>query len=143
MRWKTLKLESAFDRYTFALQKSAIQGHGVFTLDRLPSRKKIGEITGRLVRLPQARREIQNAKRIYLVELTDRWAVDCSRGSALGHINHSCAPNCYVRIIGMRVEMYTLREVPAGSELTIDYGETPHVRGMKCACKAEACRGHV
>ena len=67
MDWKKLKCDATLDRYTFALQKSAIQGHGVFTLDDLPSRKKIGEITGRLVRLPQARRAVEGAKRIYMV----------------------------------------------------------------------------
>ncbi|MDZ4860612.1 MAG: SET domain-containing protein-lysine N-methyltransferase [Candidatus Hydrogenedentes bacterium] len=134
---------NGLESYSFTLRKSAIQGHGVFTLSNLPARRKIGEITGTLVRLPQARRAVERTKRIYMVELTHQWALDCSRGNELGHINHSCEPNCYLRIIRMRVEMYALVDIPAGAELTIDYGETPHIDGMKCSCNATACRGHV
>lgn len=131
------------DRYPFAIAKSNIHGVGVFTLARLPKRKKIGELTGKLVRLPDARKKVQHRRRIFLVEINGRWALDCSTGSRLGHVNHNCMPNCYLRIAGKRVEMYTLREIPANSELTIDYGETPHAGGMHCICGAKNCKGRL
>lgn len=129
------------DRYPFAIMKSAIHGVGVHTLADLPARKKIGELTGPLLPLRVARKLVRDQERIFMVEIDDRWALDCSGGSALGHVNHSCAPNCYLRIIGKRVEMYTLRRVRANSELTIDYIETPHAKGMQCVCGNEWCRG--
>lgn len=131
------------DRYPFAIFKSAIHGVGVHTLANLPARKKIGELTGPLLPLRVARKLVRDQERIFMVEIDDRWALDCSGGSALGHVNHSCAPNCYLRIIGKRVEMYTSRRVRANSELTIDYVETPHAKGMTCVCGNERCRGRL
>lgn len=128
------------DRYPFAIMKSEIQGVGVFTLANLPARRKIGELTGPIVPLRVARRKVRHRKRIFLVEIDDRWALDCSGGSALGHVNHCCTPNCYLRIFGKRVEMYTLRRVRANTELTIDYGATPHANGMACACGLPNCK---
>ncbi len=126
-----------------AVRASRIEGRGVFARRALPGRRKVGEVTGRLVRLPAARRRVESRRRIYLVELSRRVALDCSAGNALRHINHSCAPTCYMRIAGRRVEIYTLRPLAAGEELTIDYGQTPHRGGLRCACGAPGCRGRL
>lgn len=123
--------------------RSPIHGRGVFAVSDLPRRRKIGEVTGSLARLPAARQAVEGRKRIYLIELSRRYALDCSRGNAFKHLNHSCAPNCYLRIHRRRVEVYTLRTIPAGTELTVDYGVTPHVGGMSCVCGAEGCRGRL
>jgi hypothetical protein len=120
---------------------SPIQGRGLFATTNLPGRRKLGEISGRLVRLPQARKQIEGAERIYFIELTDKWALECSDGNQFKHLNHSCSPNCYLRIIDLRVEVYTLRTIKRGAELTVDYGETPHRGGMRCGCGAANCRG--
>jgi hypothetical protein len=113
----------------------------LFAAMNLPGRRKLGEISGRLVRLPQARKAIEGAARIYFIELTDAWALECSDGNQFKHLNHSCSPNCYLRILGKRVEVYTLRPIKRGAELTVDYGETPHKGGMRCRCGAPNCRG--
>jgi len=131
------------DRYPFALRKSRIHGVGVFTLANVPARRKVGELTGPLLPVREARKKVRHRARIYLVEVDGRWALDCSGGSALGHINHCCAPNCYLRIVNRRVEVYTLRRVRANTELTIDYGETPHANGMVCACGRPNCKAKL
>lgn len=123
--------------------RSGIEGRGVFAAVDLPPRRKLGELTGDLVRLPQARRAIEGDARIYFVELSRRWALDCTRGNAFKHLNHSCAPNCYLRTFRQRLEVYTLRQLPAGTELTVDYGQTPHRGGMRCHCGAPRCRGRL
>lgn len=119
---------------------SPIQGRGLFAATDLPGRRKLGEISGRLVRLPQARQQIERAERIYFIELTRTWALECSDGNRFKHLNHSCSPNCYLRIIQKRVEVYTLHPIERGAELTVDYGETPHKGGMRCHCGAPNCR---
>ncbi len=131
----------ATDRYPFAIAKSKIHGIGVFTLASLPARKKIGELTGPLLPLRVARKLVRHQERIFLVEIDNRCALDCSGGSPLGRVNHCCKPNCYLRIIGKRVEMYTLRRIRANTELTVDYGATPHANGMTCACGSPNCKG--
>lgn len=122
---------------------SPLDGTGVFAARPLAARRKIGEVGGRLVRLPEARRLVQGRRRIYLVELDERMALDCSGDPLLGRLNHHCAPNCFLRIRGHVVEVYALRRIAAGEELTVDYGETPHRRGMRCTCGAPTCRHRI
>lgn len=119
---------------------SRIDGRGLFAALSLPGRRKLGEISGSLVTLPHARTAVVKSPKIYLIELSRRYALDCSQGNAFKYLNHSCAPNCYLRVFRRRVEVYTLHRIKAGTELTVDYGVTPHKQGMKCRCGAALCR---
>ncbi len=119
---------------------SRINGRGIYAAAPLPGRRKLGEITGCLVQLPGARKAIADSPKIYFVELDDQWALDCSDGGPFKHLNHSCEPNCYLRINRQRLEVYALRPIAAGAELTVDYGVTPHAGGMVCRCGAKGCR---
>lgn len=121
--------------------QSPIHGRGVIARLPLPGRRKLGEITGRRVPLPEAWRWVEKRRKIYMIELTPHEALDCARGNAFKHLNHSCQANCYLRICRGRVEVYTLRALPAGTELTVDYGITPHAGGMTCHCGVPGCRG--
>lgn len=125
------------------LRHSGIHGRGLFAQAELPGRRKLGELDGELVKLPEARRAVEKSDAIYLIELSRRYALDCSRSNHFRFLNHSCRPNCYLRIYRRRVEVYTLRSIPAESELTIDYGLTPHKGGMLCQCGAARCRGRI
>jgi hypothetical protein len=125
------------------VRDSAIHGQGIFIKIGIDGRYKLGEINGELVRLPGARKKIETQSAIYFIELSDEWALDCSQGNILKFLNHSCKPNCYLRIYRNKVEVYSLGKIEAGTELTIDYGETPHKYGMKCNCGVEDCRGLI
>ena len=127
----------------FQVRRSKIQGRGLFAFANLPARKKLGEISGALVRLPQARIRAAGRARIYLVELSRNLALDCSRGNDFKYLNHSCRPNCYLRIFRLRVEVYALENIRTGSELTVDYGTTPHENGMSCLCCLKQCRAKI
>lgn len=130
-------------RYAVAAARSALHGRGLFARQTLPGRRKLGELSGELVALPRAWNTAAARSRIYLVQVSARRALDCSRGNDFRYLNHSCAPNCYLRVSRLRVEVYTLRPIAPGTELTVDYGETPHRGGMRCSCGAANCRGVV
>jgi uncharacterized protein len=119
---------------------SRINGHGVFAVVDLVARRKVGEVSGSLVKLPEARRAIENRPKIYLVELSRRLALDCSAGNCFKYLNHSCTPNCYLRVFRHRVQVYARQTIRAGTELTVDYGVTPHRRGMACRCGSMKCK---
>lgn len=125
------------------VRTSKIQGRGLFAETTLPGRRKLGEISGALAKLPLARKAVEGAPQIYFIELSSRWALDCSQGNQFKHLNHSCTPNCYLRIFEKRVEVYTLQKIMPGAELTVDYGMTPHKDGMRCNCSASRCRGKL
>lgn len=124
-----------------SIRPSRIHGRGVFANQPFPKRKKLGEVTGTIISAKRALREITHLKRIYFVQLDERHGLDCSRGNEFGRLNHSCAPNCYLRVFRHRVEVYALRNICKGQELLIDYGQTPHKDGMKCSCRAARCKG--
>lgn len=58
----------------------------------------------------------------------------------IGFLSHSCDPNS--RLDMSRFELVTLRGVPAGELLTIDYAATEErlYRQFECHCGAVACR---
>jgi uncharacterized protein len=134
---------AAASAFPLAAGRSRLDGRGLFARGELPARRKLGEISGELVALPGAWNTAAGRKKIDLVQVSARRALDCSRGNHFKYLNHSCAPNCYLRVYKRKVEVYTLRRIEPGAELTVDYGETPHDRGMRCRCGAPACRGTV
>ena len=127
----------------FAVTASTIQGRGLFAVTRVPRRMKLGELTGVLKPLPQARKVMQRRAVIHLVELSRRWALDCTHGNHFRHLNHSCQANCYLRVIRRRVEIYSRKAIAVGTELTVDYRETQHPGGMACRCGAPGCRSRL
>ncbi len=122
---------------------SGIHGRGVYAREALPARRKIGELSGTLVPIADLRPRIERLAVIYYIELSRRYALDCSQGNAFKHLNHHCEPNCYLRVIRRRVEVYARRDIAAGEELFVDYGLTPHPGGMVCHCGAPRCRGRL
>lgn len=124
------------------VRSSAIHGKGVFALARIPRRSKIGELTGELITVREARRRAEGLSAIAIVEFEDGMALDASRGgNELRYVNHSCSPNAYLRRApGHRVEFYSLRAIKAGDEVTCDYGETHHEGTLPCRCGSEQCR---
>lgn len=119
---------------------SSIHGCGVFASENIRARSKIGEVTGRIISRREARSLAAKRDRIYLIDVSDTHTLDCSRGNLLRLLNHSCAPNSYLRIINGRVEVYARRDIWPGEEITVDYGETPHRGGMRCRCGRPECR---
>jgi uncharacterized protein len=127
----------------FAVRPSRIHGLGLFAVTRIPRRMKLGELSGRLRPIDVANHDHQRRQVIKLVELDQRWALDCTDGNHFSQLNHSCQANCYLRIIGHRVEVYSRGAIRTGSELTVDYGETMHPGGMGCRCGVPGCRSRI
>jgi len=130
-------------RYNVKSAPSVIEGTGVFADITIPNRVKIGEVTGELISIRIARKRARGKCRMCLIDVSDTQALDCTRGNVLRHLNHSCGPNAYLRIIRNRVEVYAKRAIRKGEEITVDYGVSPHKGGMKCGCGHPACRDKI
>jgi uncharacterized protein len=79
-----------------------------------------------------------------IVELSERRAIDASQsGDPLRFTNHCCAPNAVLRIRQGRVEIYAMRALAAGEEITVNYGETHHEGKLRCRCGAPGCVGRL
>jgi SET domain-containing protein len=130
-------------RFPLRTGRSRINGQGVFANVPIPPRVKIGDVTGNLIPRAQARAIARASHKIYLVDVSKTQTLDCSRGNALRFLNHSCQPNAFLRIAHCRVEVYALHPINAGEEITADYGETPHLGGMRCTCAQPRCRTRI
>lgn len=130
--------------YPLRIAKSRIAGKGAYALSVIPARRKIGDLGGVIISMREAHKLIRNKKVINLVELDDDLALNASaHPNDIRFINHSCAPNTYMRVMKDRVEFYALRNIRKGEELSCDYGETHHEGTLPCRCGAKNCRGYI
>ncbi len=138
-------MEKGWKRIYDALyvKKSAIVGKGLYTRVAIPQRAKVGEFGGERIGLREARRRAKGRDIVAIVEL-DRFAYDASVGdNAFRWINHSCAPNTFIRCTPTRAEFYALRAIGKGEELTTDYVDSHHNGKLECRCGAGKCRGYI
>lgn len=123
------------------VKASRIHGKGLFARRPLAARRKIGELSGELIPHGEARRRAAGASVVAIVEFDDGTALDASRSAnPFRYVNHSCAPNAFIRLYRRRVEFYALRAIAPGEELTCDYGETHHEGRLPCRCLDPSCR---
>lgn len=122
---------------------SPITGRGLFAGCAIPKRAKIGEFEGEVIPIAEARRRAAKLRIVAIVEL-DRKAID-GRGMRTGFrfINHSCAPNTFMRRTKDRAEFYALRDIAKGEELTVDYRPSHHEGKLRCRCGAPRCHGWI
>ncbi|MDY0749120.1 SET domain-containing protein-lysine N-methyltransferase [Paucibacter sp. R3-3] len=132
------------ERFALKVGPSPIDGLGVFAVEAIPERRKIGELRGEAISVREARRRAKGRERIHIVEVSETRAVDATASQdALRNINHGCAPNAQLRIKQGRVEFYALRDIAPGEELTCDYGESHHEGRLTCRCGAPNCAGRL
>ncbi len=129
--------------FAFIIRPSPIHGQGLFTTKRIPRRMKLGELSGVLRPRRESVKAQQKREVMQIVEISQRWALDCTTGNDFRVLNHSCQANCYLRLANRRVEIYSRGPINAGKELTVDYRETMHPGGMGCRCGVPGCRSRL
>ena len=123
--------------------RSRFVGRGLFAGTGIPARAKIGEFEGEVIGLREARRRAKGRRIVAIVEL-ERHALDATRMKhGFRFINHSSEPNTFFRCTPERAEIYALRDIKPGEELTVDYGESQHEGKLPCRCGAARCRGYI
>jgi SET domain-containing protein len=131
-------------KFKVNVASSAIEGQGAFAAERIPARRKIGEIRGQAISVREARLRARRTQRIMIVEVSARRAIDASQSTdPLRYTNHSCAPNATMRIRSGRIELYAMRDIACGEELTLNYGETHHEGRLACRCGTARCVGRL
>ena len=134
--------------------QSAIHGRGVYARTTIPDGTRVIEYTGERITKPEAlRREAQRLARqrnggddsVYIFSLNRRHDLDGrTRRNVARLINHSCAPNCRAETIRGRIWIIARREIPAGEELTFDYGFSfAEWRRHPCRCGGPRCPGFI
>jgi len=117
----------------FAIKRT-VTGLGLFTLKPIPADKKIIEYVGSIL----TTEEVAQRSGKYFFELDEKRAIDGSARSNLArYINHSCRPNAKGYTHGKRIWIWSLREIAAGEQITINYGKSyfdDHIKPVGCKC---------
>jgi uncharacterized protein len=104
---------------TFAV-KCSKTGLGLFALQTIPANKRIIEYQGKIL----TNEESVKAGGKYLFTLDDQRVIDGrARSNLARYINHSCQPNARAHRAGNHVWIWSLREIEAGEEVALDYGQ--------------------
>jgi [histone H3]-lysine4 N-trimethyltransferase ASH1L len=133
--------------------KTSNRGFGVRSCRTFASGQIIMEYTGEIISEAECQRRMREDYKdkqcYYLMELERGLIIDGTKGSMARFINHSCNPNCEVRMVKVngtpRMAVFAGENgVMTGEELTYDYnfdnfGTTRQI----CYCGAENCRGFL
>ena len=115
-----------------------------FSCRKIEKRRKIGSLRGIITHKRLLPNTFSNRTSITLVELSNTLVLNSKKyKNELCFINHSCQPNCYMRIIRNEVEIYSLKVIQKNNELTLNYGETHHNGKLSCKCKSVRCIGLI
>ena len=127
-----------------AVRPSKIDGKGCFATVLFPKNRKIGELVGERVSRQEAARRMRGRKRLHICAINSYWGIDGnSGGNGTQYINHSCTPNCRIKIIYGHILFFALRDIQPGEEITLDYVESYHPNTKRCRCGAPECRGTI
>lgn len=135
-------------------RNSVIHGRGLYASQVIPEGTRVIEYLGeRITKAESVRREALRLERlrrgrngcVYIFTLNKRYDIDGSAASNVARlINHSCEPNCRSEIIRGRIWIIALREIPAGEELSFDYGyPLGEWRDHPCRCGKPSCAGFI
>jgi len=135
-------------KFAVEVKPSPIDGQGVFALQAVPARRKIGEIRGESVSTAEAFKRAKAADkstgRVFMIAVTNARSVDATQSTdPLRFANHSCTPNMVLKVQQGRVAFYALHDIAAGEELTVAYGPTHHAGRLACRCGAPGCAGSL
>lgn len=138
------RAHSTPQKFVVEVRESRIDGQGAFAGEPIAQRRKIGEIRGEAISLQEAQRRARGQARIMIIAVSERRAIDATRSpDPLRFANHSCRPNASLRVRQGRVELYAMRDLAAGEEITVHYGETHHRGRLSCRCGVPGCVGQL
>ncbi len=124
--------------------ESKIHGRGCFAASFFPKGRKIAEYAGEAISGREARRRLKRRRVHRACGVDEDHYLDGARGGNGTHyINHSCAPNSYMKIVHGHILFMALRDIHPGEEITLDYQDTYHPDSKRCRCKAPTCRGTI
>ncbi|XP_062572179.1 histone-lysine N-methyltransferase NSD2-like [Saccostrea cucullata] len=134
--------------------KTEGRGWGLRTNVDIKKGQFVHEYVGELIDEEEVKRRIDeshenNISNYYMLTLDKNRVIDAGpKGNLSRFMNHSCAPNCetqkWTANGDVRVGLFALCDIPAGTELTFNYNlECLGNDKTKCNCGAELCSGFL
>ncbi len=136
--------EPARIRSACRIAPSPIHGRGLFVEREICAGEKILEYLGeRISKSESIQRCAQGNEFIFYLD--EQFDLDGQvESNPARFVNHSCSPNCEVERIGGRLWVIARQFIPAGAEITFDYGyDLANYREHPCYCGVPACVGYI
>ncbi len=137
------------------VRESKIHNKGIFAAEDIPEGTKIIEYIGEKISKKEgdkrAKRTTLDSKKnpingaVYIFELNKKYDIDGNvPQNDAKYINHSCNPNCKVKIIQGKIWIVAKRKISKGEELLYNYGyDMEDYHEHECKCGSKNCVGYI
>ncbi|MGH9903809.1 MAG: SET domain-containing protein, partial [Pyrinomonadaceae bacterium] len=123
-----------------AVGHSTINGRGCFATTFFRKGFKIAEYAGERISRREVARRVRTRRKLRICAINQYWSLDGSvGGNGTHYINHSCAPNSYMKVLRGHILFMALRDIRPGEEITLDYVSTYHADTKRCRCRSASC----
>jgi uncharacterized protein len=121
-----------------------VGGKALFARKTIPSETRVIEYVGERVSKEESLRRRQDGN-FFVFIVNDHFDIDgLVDWNPARFINHSCDPNCEARHEEDSIWIYARRDIPAGVELTFNYGyDLQDFEDHPCQCGAANCIGYM
>jgi len=131
------------------VKKSPIEGTGIFASKDFAKGEAICKFRGEKITFEELKKRYDKGEEKVCnpLQISEKMYLDLEKPYVCS--NHSCSPNCGLRKVG---EMFALKNIKKGEELTYDYSTTEWTYekfgkykdwAVECNCKSKKCRGTV
>ena len=132
----------------YKIKKSNIDKRGLCAASNIKKGTKIIEYKGKIISAKKAETDpkFDNDKAIYLFNLNKKYDLDGDfKYNTARLINHSCDPNCEVDGVGLKLWIYSIKDIKKNEELTYDYGFSfdKDYKNYPCKCGSKKCVGFI
>tara|TARA_B100001057_G_scaffold368479_1_gene371998 strand:+ start:54 stop:524 length:471 start_codon:yes stop_codon:yes gene_type:complete len=132
----------------YKIKKSNIDNKGLYAATNIKKDIKIIEYKGKIITVKETEinPKFDNDKAIYLFNLNKKYDLDGDfKYNTARLINHSCDPNCEVDGTGLKLWIYSIKDIKKNEELTYDYGFSfdKDYKDFPCRCGAKKCVGFI
>ena len=132
----------------YKIRRSKIDNLGLYATKDITSGSKIIEYKGKVITRKEAEEnpKYDNDKAIYLFNLNKRYDLDGDfKFNTARLINHSCNPNCEVTGSGLKIWVYSIKNIKKDEELSYDYGFSydDDYKKFPCKCGSDNCVGYI
>lgn len=129
MKWKP-----TIDKKVTVKRAAKGAGLGLFAEESIEAGEYIIDYVGEI--LPNAQCEDHLGK--YLFEVDEHFTIDgSSRENIARYINHACKPNAEVEIEQGEINIYAIKHIEPGEEITYHYGKeyfNEFIKPIGCQC---------
>lgn len=131
----------------FIVKSSELEGSGCFATEEIKAGEVICTFEGEGISFQELKKRYDEGKEKVCnpLQIGEKEYLDLAEPYIF--FNHSCDPNAGIRKIG---ELFALRNIKKGEEITYDYSTTEWTYekfgkykdwSMECNCKSKKCRG--